>query len=155
MQDILSIFSNYTFITNAVIAGLLSSIACGISGTFIVVKKISYLSGGIAHAIVGGLGIAYFLGINPLYGALAFAVVSALLIGTVKLKLKQNEDTIISALWAVGMSVGLIFAYLTPGYNVNLLSYLFGNILLVSRESLFIMLFLDILITGVVFIFYK
>lgn len=155
MQELFSIFTNYTFIQNAIIAGLLSSIACGISGTFVVVKKISYLSGGIAHAIVGGLGIAYFLGVNPIYGALAFAIVSALLIGTVKLKMKQNEDTLISALWAVGMSIGLIFAYLTPGYNVNLLSYLFGNILLVSSESLLLMLLLDVLITAVVIIFYK
>ena len=155
MQELFSIFTDYTFIQNAIIAGLLSSIACGISGTFVVVKKISYLSGGIAHAIVGGLGIAYFFGMNPIYGALAFAVVSALLIGTVKLKMKQNEDTIISALWAVGMSIGLIFAYLTPGYNVNLLSYLFGNILLVSSESLILMLILDVLIAVLVLIFYK
>lgn len=155
MNELFSIFSNYSFVQNAIIAGLLSSVACGISGTFVVVKKISYLSGGIAHAIVGGLGIAYFLGINPLYGALAFAVVSALLIGTVKLKMKQNEDTLISALWSVGMSIGLIFAYLTPGYNVNLLSYLFGNILLVSSESLWLMFTLDIVITAIIFIFYR
>ena len=90
MQEFFSLFTGYTFVVNALIAGFLSSIACGISGTFVVVKKISYLSGGIAHAIVGGLGIAYFFGMNPLYGALAFAVVSALLIGTVKLKMKQN-----------------------------------------------------------------
>ncbi|KAB2845479.1 MAG: metal ABC transporter permease [Melioribacteraceae bacterium] len=155
MGELFSILSNFLFVQNAIIAGLLSSIACGISGTFVVVKRISYLSGGIAHAIVGGLGIAYFLGVNPLYGALAFAFVSALLIGTVKLKMKQNEDTLISALWSVGMSIGLIFAYLTPGYNVNLLSYLFGNILLVSNESLWLMFSLDILITAIIFIFYK
>ncbi|OGU37542.1 MAG: hypothetical protein A2068_00400 [Ignavibacteria bacterium GWB2_35_6b] len=155
MNELFSIFSNYSFVQNAIIAGLLSSVACGISGTFVVVKKISYLSGGIAHAIVGGLGIAYFLGINPLYGALAFAVVSALLIGTVKLKMKQNEDTLISALWSVGMSIGLIFAYLTPGYNVNLLSYLFGNILLVSSESLWLMSALDVVIAVIIFIFYR
>ncbi|MBU2492908.1 MAG: metal ABC transporter permease [Bacteroidetes bacterium] len=155
MKELFSFFTDYSFIQNAIIAGLLSSIACGISGTFVVVKKISYLSGGIAHAIVGGLGIAYFLGINPLYGALAFSIVSALLIGTVKLKLKQNEDTLISALWAVGMSIGLIFAYLTPGYNVNLLSYLFGNILLVSSESIYLMLVLDIFISAIVIILYK
>ena len=155
MNELLTFLTDYTFIQNAIIAGLLSSIACGVSGTFVVVKKISYLSGGIAHAIVGGLGIAYFLGINPIYGALVFAIVSALLIGTVKLKMKQNEDTLISALWAVGMSIGLIFAYLTPGYNVNLLSYLFGNILLVSSESIMLMIILDVLISVVVIIYYK
>lgn len=155
MNDLFSIFTNYSFVQNAIIAGVLSSVACGISGTFVVVKKISYLSGGIAHAIVGGLGIAYFLGINPIYGALAFAVVSALLISTVKLKMKQNEDTLISALWSVGMSIGLIFAYLTPGYNVNLLAYLFGNILLVSSESLWLMFALDVVIAALIFVFYK
>lgn len=151
----MGIFTEYNFITYAILAGILSSISCGISGTFIVAKKISYLGGGIAHAVVGGLGIAYFLGINPLYGALAFAIVAALLIGTVKLKLKQNEDTVISALWSIGLAIGIIFANLTPGYNVNLMSYLFGNILLVSSESLWIMLVLDIAILFLVFIFYK
>jgi len=155
MTDIFSIFTEYGFIQNALLAGILSSIACGITGTFVVVKKISYIGGGIAHAVMGGLGIAYFWGINPLFGALAFALISALLIGLVKLKLKQNEDTVISALWAIGMAIGIIFAYLTPGYNVDLLSFLFGNILMVSGESLWLLIVLDLIIFLLVLIFYK
>ncbi|MBI9071452.1 MAG: metal ABC transporter permease [Melioribacteraceae bacterium] len=155
MEWFLEIISDYTFVQNAIIAGILSSIACGVTGTFVVVKKISYIGGGIAHAVMGGLGIAYFLGINPLLGALVFAVFAAFVIGLVKLKLKESEDTIISALWAIGMATGVIFAYLTPGYNVDLLSFLFGNILMVSSESLWILLILDVVILLVVFIFYR
>lgn len=154
-MDISSIFENYGFLTNSIIAVILSSIACGITGTFVVVKKISYIGGGIAHAVMGGLGIAYFIGVNPIYGALVFSVFAAILIGYVKLKLKQNEDTMISALWAVGMATGIIFAYLTPGYNVNLLSFLFGNVLMISSESLWLLLILDLIIAGFVFVYYK
>ena len=155
MSEFISFLTDNLFIQHAVIASVLSSIACGITGTFVVVKKISYIAGGIAHAVVGGLGIAYFLNFNPLIGALVFAVVAALAIGLVKLRLRQNEDTVISALWAIGMAVGLIFAYLTPGYNVNLLSFLFGNILMVTAESNLILLLLDILIVLLVLLFYK
>lgn len=145
----------YSFITNAVIAILLSSVACGISGTFIVVKKISYISGGIAHAVMGGLGIAYFWGVNPIYGAFGFALLSALLLGIVKLRSKENIDTLISALWAVGMALGIIFAYLTPGYNVDLLSFLFGNILMISESDLILLAILDLFILGTVTFFYQ
>lgn len=154
MNDFITSLFQHTFLQNAVLAGLLSSFACGITGTYVVVKKISYLGGGIAHAVMGGLGIAYFLGINPLLGALVFALVAAIVIGVVKLKFAQNEDTVIGALWSVGMATGIIFAYLTPGYNVDLLSFLFGNILMVSRSSLLLLAFLDIIIFGIVFIFY-
>jgi zinc transport system permease protein len=154
MHDFITALFQHTFIQHAVLAGVLSSFACGITGTYVVVKKISYLGGGIAHAVMGGLGIAYFLGINPLLGALVFALFAAILIGLVKLRLHQNEDTVIGALWSMGMATGIIFAYLTPGYNVDLLSFLFGNILMVSRDSLFILSFLDIVIFGIVFIFY-
>jgi len=154
MQDFITSIFQHTFIQHAVLAGLLSSFACGITGTYVVVKKISYLGGGIAHAVMGGLGIAYFLGINPLLGALVFAIVAAVVIGLVKLKFHQNEDTVIGALWAMGMALGIIFAYLTPGYNVDLLSFLFGNILMVSRNSLHILVILDVVIFTIVFIFY-
>ncbi|MBU0559552.1 MAG: metal ABC transporter permease [Bacteroidetes bacterium] len=150
----LNIFS-YSFIQYALIAALLSGIAAGIIGTYVVVKRISYISGGIAHAVLGGLGAAYFWNVNPLYGALASAIAAALIIGLVKLKLKQNEDTVISALWAIGMSVGIIFANLTPGYNVDLISFLFGNILMITRDSLWLLVILDIVIVLTTLIFYK
>ncbi len=155
MNELIELLSEYSFIQNALLAGILSAIACGIAGTFVVVKKISYIGGGIAHAVMGGLGLAYFIGINPLYGALVFALFAAMLIGWVKLHYEQNEDTVISALWAIGMAVGIIFAYLTPGYNVNLLSFLFGNILMISREDLWLLLGLDLLILAVTFTFFK
>lgn len=147
--------SENIFLTNAILAAVLASVACGVNGTFIVVKRISYVGGGIAHAVMGGLGIAYFFNFNPLIGAAAFAIVSAVLIGLVKLKIKQNEDIAISALWAVGMAVGIIFAQLTPGYSVDLLSFLFGNILMVTKESLRILLILDLAIVIFTFIFFR
>lgn len=155
MTEFISAVFNNTFLQNAILAGILSSIACGITGSFVVVKRISYVGGGIAHAVMGGLGIAYFLNFNPLYGALAFAIVSAGIIALVKLKLNNSEDTIISALWSIGMAIGIIFAYITPGYNVDLLSFLFGNILMVSSETLWFLLILDLFIIITVFIFYR
>ncbi len=155
MKTFTTVFFSHTFLINAVIAALLASIACGITGTFVVVKRISYLGGGIAHAVVGGLGIAYFLGINPIYGALAFAVAAAILIGEVKLRLRQHEDAAIGALWSVGMAIGIIFAALTPGYQVDLLSFLFGNILMVTRDSLWILASLDFLIVLTVLVLFR
>lgn len=155
MSEFLSAIFNNTFLQNALLAAVLSSIACGITGSFVVVKRISYVGGGIAHAVMGGLGIAYFLNFNPLYGALSFAIVAAGIISFVKLKLHNSEDTVISALWSIGMAIGIIFAYITPGYNVDLLSFLFGNILMVSTETIWFLIILDIFIIAIVFIFYR
>jgi len=155
MNDLITLALEESFIQNTLFAIILSSIAGGISGTFIVAKKISYISGGIAHAMMGGLGIAYFWGVNPIYGAFAFALVTAVIIGLVKLKFSQNIDTVISAMWAIGMSIGIIFSYLTPGYNIDLLSFLFGNVLLITDESILILLFMDLFIILVVFVFYR
>ncbi len=155
MADFITNIFELDFLRNAIIAGLLSSIACGITGTFVVVKKISYVGGGIAHAVMGGIGAAYFWNINPMYGAIVFAVFSGLLIGLVRLKLKENEDTIISALWSIGMAIGIILAYLTPGYNVDLISFLFGNILLVDGESLLTLLIIDVIIIAFTFLFFR
>jgi zinc transport system permease protein len=140
---------------NALLAGLLAAVACGITGTYVVVKRIGYITGGISHSVLGGMGIAYFMRINPLYGAVTAAVFAALLIGVISLKAKQHEDTIIGALWAVGMAVGVIFISRTPGYNIDLMSYLFGNILMVSRENILLIAILDILIIIIVYLFYK
>jgi zinc transport system permease protein len=144
-----------SFLQHAVIAGLLASVGCGVMGTYVVVKRIGFLAGGIAHAVLGGMGIAYFFGSSPLGGAVIAAIIAALLIGWVNLHWRENEDTIIAALWSVGMAIGVIFISKTPGYNVDLMSYLFGNILMVDKQSLFIMVILDSILMLTVLGFYK
>lgn len=119
------------------------------------VRNISYIGGGISHALLGGLGIAYALGMNPIIGAIIFALLSAWIIGLVRIRLRQHEDTAISALWALGMAIGIMCINITPGYRVDLISYLFGNILMVSRNTLVILSALDISIVAVVFIFFQ
>ena len=155
MTEFILALGKYSFIQNAVIAGVLSSLACGITGTYVVVKRITFISGGIAHAVLGGMGVAYYLGVDPLVGAVITALLSAILLGLVNLKAKQHEDTVIGALWAVGMAVGIIFMSMTPGYNVDLMSFLFGNILMVTGPALRILLLLDLIIILVVAIFYR
>lgn len=155
MIEFFATLFHHAFMQNAFYAGLLASVACGITGTYVVVKRISYISGGIAHAVLGGMGIAYYLGINPLIGAIAFALLSAVLLGLVSIKAKQHEDTIIGALWAVGMAIGVLFISITPGYKVDLTSFLFGNILLVSRTDLVILFILDLLILGLAIVYYR
>jgi zinc transport system permease protein len=145
----------YEFMRNALAAGVLASIACGIVGVYVVVKKIVFISGGIAHASFGGIGLGYFLGINPVLGALFFTVVSALGMGLVSRRTRLPEDTAIGILWAVGMALGVIFISLSPGYASDLFSYLFGNILMVPTSDLVLMLILDVVIILVVFLLYK
>lgn len=143
------------FLQNALVGGMLASIGCGIMGTYVVVKRIGFLAGGIAHTVLGGMGIAYFLGRSPLAGAFISAILAALLIGWVNLRWRQQEDTLIAAFWSVGMAVGIIFISRTPGYNVDLLSYLFGNILLIPRQTLYLMAAMDAAIMLTVVLFYK
>jgi zinc transport system permease protein len=143
------------FLQNALMAALLASFGCGIIGTFVVVKRIGYLAGGIAHSVLGGLGIAYYLGADPRAGAMVAAVAAALIIGGVSLRWKQHEDIVIGALWAIGMAIGIVFISQTPGYNVDLMSYLFGNILMVSRTDLYVMAGLDVAVGALVALFYK
>jgi zinc transport system permease protein len=131
------------FFPERVAAGLLASIACGYSGTYVVVKRIVFISGGIAHAVLGGMGAAYYFGYHPMTGALIMAILSALIIGLVSLYARQREDTVIGAIWALGMATGILFISRAPGYSADLMSYLFGNILLVPRESLLVIALLD------------
>ena len=145
----------YSFMQNAVLAAILSSFASGLIGTYVVVKRITFISGGIAHTVLGGMGVAYYLGADPLLGAVAAAVFSAVVLGLVNLKAKQHEDTIIGALWAIGMAVGIIFMSLTPGYNVDLMSFLFGNILMVTNPVLRVLIYLNLIIALVVTVFYR
>ena len=140
---------------NAIVGGILASVACGAIGSYVVVKKIGYLAGGIAHAVLGGMGIAYYLGRSPIEGALVSAIVFAFILGWVSLRMQQQEDTIIGALWAGGMAVGILFISQTPGYNVDLMSFLFGNILMIASEDLYWIAGLDLIILVIVFLFYK
>lgn len=145
----------YEFMRNALMAALLASVACGIVGVYVVVKRIVFISGGIAHAAFGGVGLGYFLGINPVLGVLPFGIASALTIGLVSKRTKLPEDAGIGILWAVGMALGVIFISLTPGYAPDLFGYLFGSILTVPLSDIILMLILDIVIILVVVFFYK
>jgi zinc transport system permease protein len=126
----------YNFFTNAVIAALLAAISCGIIGTYIVSRRMVFIGGGITHSSFGGIGIAYFLGLNPLLGAAIFAVFSALGIQYLTHKGNVREDSSIAIWWSLGMALGIIFIALTPGYAPNLMSFLFGSILTVSQNDL-------------------
>ncbi|HUX22999.1 MAG TPA: metal ABC transporter permease [Burkholderiales bacterium] len=155
MSAFLEALAGHAFLQHALAAGVLASIACGIVGSYVVVKRIGYLAGGIAHTVLGGMGIAYFLGRSPIGGALVAALLAAAIIGWVSLRLRQHEDTIIGALWAIGMATGILFISRTPGYNADLVSYLFGSILMVPREDLFLIAALDGAIVVLVLLFRK
>lgn len=146
---------NYDFMMNAIYASILASIVCGIVGTYVVVKRIVFISGGISHTAYGGIGLGYFLGFNPLFGAIGFSLLTAGFLSVMRKKKSQHEDTIIGILWAFGMAVGILFVNLTPGYSSNLMSYLFGNILTVPKSELIMMFILDAVIILLVVIFFK
>lgn len=150
MTDILS----YGFMQNAIMAGVLASVACGIIGTLVVVNRIVFISGGIAHTAYGGIGLAFFLGISPLLGAGVFAVAAAVIMSLITQKAKYRSDTVIGAMWAFGMAVGIILLDLTPGYNVDLMSYLFGSILSVPHSDLIYMAVLDGIIVIYILLWY-
>lgn len=143
------------FMQNAFMAAFLASIVCGIIGTFVVVNRIVFISGGIAHAAYGGIGLSFFLGWPYLVGTLGFSFTAAMVMAAVSLKAKHRADTIIGVIWALGMACGIILLDLTPGYNVDLMSYLFGSILTVPQSDLWIMLIVGVLIGGFVICFYK
>jgi len=145
----------FGFMRNALMAGVLVSIACGIIGTFVVVKRIVFISGGIAHAAYGGIGLGYFLKFNPILGAIVFSVAAALGMGAVQRKTRQRADTVIGVIWAIGMALGVILVDLTEGYKADLMSYLFGSILAVPPSDLLIILVLDLVIIALVASFYK
>lgn len=162
MFDFLSALRENQFLVYALVAGVLASVACGIVGSYVVARRISYLAGGISHCVLGGLGAAYYVRvvyglhfIQPLYGAVVAALLAAVIIGLVSLRAKQREDTVIGALWAIGMAVGVMFMAATPGYNQDLMSYLFGNILMVSRTDIGLIAGLDILVVAVGVLFYN
>ncbi|MBN2493381.1 MAG: metal ABC transporter permease [Deltaproteobacteria bacterium] len=149
----LSGLQQHAFLQNALWASLLSSVACGTIGSFVVVRRISYIAGGIAHCVLGGMGAAQYLRavcglswLHPLHGAVAASLLAAVVIGLVSLYAREREDTVIGAVWAIGMAVGVLFISSTPGYDEDLMSYLFGNILFVSGEDLWLLAVLDAVI---------
>lgn len=145
----------FEFMRNALLAGILVSITCGIIGTLVVVNRIVFISGGIAHAAYGGIGMAFYMGFPPFLGAAFFSFAISMVMGVASLRDKQRVDAIIGVMWAVGMALGIIFIDLAPGYNVDLMSYLFGSILTVAKMDLWFMLSLNMVLLLIVFVFYK
>jgi zinc transport system permease protein len=130
-----SIFQ-YDFIIKGLLGAVFASLTAGLAGSYIVSRRMVFLSGGITHASFGGIGIGYFFGFNPVVGAAIFGILSALGVEYLSVKQKIREDSAIGILWAFGMAVGIIFIYLTPGYSPNLMSYLFGSILTVTNADI-------------------
>lgn len=134
------------FFRNALLAGALASVLCGVVGTFVVLKRLVSISGGVAHAAFGGLGAAYWAGLDPRLGAVAVAAASAVGLGFLDGRRARGQDAAIGVLWAVGMAAGLVFLHLTPGYAPNLLGFLFGNILMVSVADLWLAVGADVVV---------
>jgi zinc transport system permease protein len=145
----------FDFIRHALIAGLLASVICGIMGTLVVVNRIVFLSGGIAHAAYGGIGLAFYCGWPYMAGTVGFSLVAAMGMAAVSLKAKHRADTVIGVIWAIGMAFGIILIDLSPGYNTDLMSYLFGSILTVPRADLAVMAGMALLIALLVTLYYK
>ena len=144
----------FEFMQNAIAAGLLAGIICGIMGTMVVVNRIVFLAGGIAHASYGGIGLAFYFGWPLQAGTILFSLASAMGMAGVTLTSRHRADTVIGVIWAMGMACGVILLDLTPGYNVDLMSYLFGSILTVPRWDLAVMAALTLFIAGFVAYFY-
>ena len=155
MANLITNFFQYQFIINAFWAALLVSIAAGLVGSYIVARRLVFLSGGITHASFGGIGIAYYLGINPIAGAAVFAVLSAFGVEALSQKLAVREDSAIGILWSVGMAIGVFFVYLTPGYSPNLMVFLFGSILTVSNSDILLLAGLNVAMILFFLIFYR
>ena len=155
MIDALQSLFTYDFMRNALYASLLVGIVCGLVGTLVVLNRIVFLGGGIAHAAYGGIGLAYFFGQDPLLGAILFSILSALGMGVVHLRTKTRSDTLIGVMWSIGMAVGIIFVSLTPGFKADLMSYLFGSLLAVSAGDLRVMALVALLVGAFVVIFFR
>jgi zinc transport system permease protein len=149
-----SIFQ-YGFIIKGLLGAIFASITAGLAGTYVVSKRMVFLSGGITHASFGGIGIGYFIGINPVIGAAVFGILSALGIEYLSVKQRIREDSAIGILWAFGMAIGIIFIYLTPGYTPNLMSYLFGSILTVSQADIIALGIMSVILILYFAIFYR
>jgi zinc transport system permease protein len=154
MQELIEMF-NYPFFVNAILVGLLVSVSFGIMGSLVVANKLTFMAGGISHSAYAGIGLAFFININPTIGAMVAGVVFALLIGIISNKNRNRSDAIIGVVWAGGMSIGIILIDLTPGYTADLMSWLFGSIISVSEIDLISALILDIIVVLSMILFYK
>ena len=150
----MSIFQ-YTFFQNALLGALLASVACGIMGTYIVSRRLVFISGGITHASFGGIGIGVFFGINPIMSAMVYAVLSAFGVEWLSTKVKVREDSAIALFWTFGMSVGILFSFLTPGFMPDLPSFLFGSILTISTSDLWLLSAVTALVALVFLLLYR
>jgi len=145
----------YTFVVRSMLGALFASITAGLAGTYIVSRRLVFLSGGITHASFGGIGLGYYLGINPVVGAAIFGLGSALGMEYMSARGRMREDSAIGILWALGMAVGIIFIYLTPGYAPNLMSYLFGSILTVTNGDLIALGIISVVLILFTALFYR
>lgn len=134
----------YSFFQNALIGSVLASIVCGLVGTYIVTRRLTFISGGITHASFGGIGIGVFLGVNPIVSAMVFSVLSAFGIQWLSRRGNVREDSAIAVFWAFGMSIGILFCFLTPGFVPDLPSFLFGSILTIESGNLWLLAALSI-----------
>ncbi|MCP4291851.1 MAG: metal ABC transporter permease [bacterium] len=162
MGDFFSALGQHGFLQLALLAGVLVSVPCGVVGSFVVIRRISYMAGAIAHTVLAGLGLVHYLQVvhnvnwlSPMLGAVVAALLAAGIIGWVSLNLKQREDTVIGAVWAMGMALGIVFINLTPGYSTDLMSYLFGNILMISHTDIWLVISLDVIVLVCVGLFHK
>ena len=162
MNEFFDAVLNHGFMQRALVTGLLASVACGVIGTYVVTRRITYIAGGIAHCVFGGMGAARYCRtvygwewLHPLHGAVVAALLAALIIGWVGLRAKEREDTVIGAIWAIGMAIGILFIARTPGYSDDLMSYLFGSILMVRTTDLWLIAGLDVLVVGLGLLFYN
>ncbi len=162
MISFFSSLSLHSFLLMPLFAGIAASITSGIIGSYVVIKRIVFITGSISHAVLGGMGFFLWLKrtyhlefLTPLYGAIFSALVSAALLGWIHLKYKEREDSLIAALWATGIAIGIIFITYTPGYNVELMNFLFGNILWVTQTDLWIICSLDVVVLTMTLIFYR
>lgn len=155
MIEFLKDIFEYRFLANAVVAAVLCGICCGIVGTYMVVRRLVFLGGGITHSSFGGIGLAYHLGLNPLWGAGLFAIISAVGIEASSRKGAVREDSAIGIMWSVGMAIGILFIYLTPGYAPNLMNFLFGNILTVTTANIKLLALLAVVLVSMFLVWHR
>ncbi|HKK72060.1 MAG TPA: metal ABC transporter permease [Candidatus Krumholzibacteria bacterium] len=162
MIEFFRALAEFEFLRHALLAGVLASVASGVVGTYVVTRRITVIAGSLAHSVLGGMGVAYWAAtvhgigwLQPLHGALVAAVIAAFVIGTVRLRGAEREDTAISALWALGMATGILFLAQTPGYKADLMTYLFGNVVLVDTSELRLLLIVDVLVVAVAVLFHQ
>ena len=143
----------YTFFQHALLGSLFASIACGIIGTYIVTRRLVFISGGITHASFGGIGIGLYTGISPILSAAIFSVLSAFGVEWLSKRKDMREDSAIAVFWTFGMAIGIIFSFLSPGFAPDLSAFLFGNILTITRPDIVVLAVLSLLLIAVFSIF--